>query len=62
MIERKGLIKYLEIDNYIENFEYDFSECQFLEKINCCYKYLKYFEDLNLKEIIIREELEDIHI
>ena len=62
MIERKGIIKYLEIDNYIENFEYNFSECQFLEKVNCCYRHLKYFKDLNLKEIIIREELEEIHI
>ena len=56
MIEYKSMLRYLEIDNYIENNEYNFEMCQYLKKINCCCKHLKYFKDLDIKEIIIRED------
>ena len=61
IIESKNMLRYLEIDNYIENNEYDFSTCQYLEKINCCCKHLQYFKDLNIKNIILREE-EETHL
>ena len=60
IIERKSMLRYLEIDNYIDKIEYNFGECLFLEKINCCCKHLKYFKDVDLKEIIIRED--DTHL
>ena len=56
MIESKSTLRHLEIDNYIENNEYNFENCQFLKKINCCCKHLKYFKDLDIEEIIIRED------
>ena len=59
MLKRKSFLKFLEIDNSIifeTNYNIEFKDCIYLEKIKYCCEHLKYFKNANLIETLFKKE------